>query len=187
MRYIVAIAFLASAVFMYGQDVVPDKVEIARDSGGCGPAETQFDVKADKTKHLLAQQQEDKAVVYILEDEKRDPGKFYIGSDVTTRAGLDGKWVGANHGKSYFFFAVDPGEHQVCTDWQSSLKSRSKQGAARTFTAEAGKAYYFRVRVEQRENREPALSLEMIDSAEAKFQISTWALSESHPKKVKGS
>ena len=186
MRHLLAVVLFASAIYVHGQDVTQDKAEIAPDNGGCGPTAVQFDVKADKTKHTMAEQQEGKAIVYLLQDEKRDPKPYYF-SDPTTRAGLDGQWVGANHGKSYFFFAVDPGEHQLCTDWQSSLKSRSMQGAAKTFTAEAGKTYYFRVLVEQRGNREPALWLDMIDSAEAKFKISAWALSESHPKKVKGS
>ena len=67
--------------------------------------------------------------------------------DVTTRVGLDGTWVGANHGRSYVSFAVEPGQHRVCTDWQSSFKAVQKLSGAADLTAEAGKTYYYRMEV----------------------------------------
>ena len=63
---------------------------------------------------------------------------------VTTRVGLDGNWVGANHGQSYISFAAEPGEHRVCADWQSSLKGLQKPSGAANLTVEAGKTYYYR-------------------------------------------
>jgi hypothetical protein len=45
----------------------------------------------------------------------------------------------AIHGYSYFFVALDPGQHAVCTDWQSGINTYSRQSAATSFNAEAGK------------------------------------------------
>jgi len=73
-----------------------------------------------------------KALVYIFEDMVHGP---------TMRVGLDGAWIGANKGKSYFFFSVHPGDHQVCTNWQSGTfkKTAKRIGSANTPKAEAGK------------------------------------------------
>jgi hypothetical protein len=89
------------------------------------------------------------------------------------------KYLGANHGKSYFFFFVGPGEHRLCAEWQSSFKRFSKLGSATSFTTEAGKTYHFRTEVEEREKYPAAVKLEMVNSAEGQFLISGGALSRS--------
>jgi hypothetical protein len=122
-----------------------------------------------------------KPLIYVFEEEKTDVG-FKIGA-VTTRVGLDGAWAGANHGQSYFYFPVDPGDHRLCTAWQSSLQRLSKLGAATSFTAEAGKVYYFRVEVEERKDRQPNLQLAPVDVAEGQLMVASSALSNSHAKK----
>jgi hypothetical protein len=53
----------------------------------------------------------------------------------------------ANHGYSYFFVALDPGQHAVCTDWQSGINTYSRQSAATSFNAEASKIYFSRTTV----------------------------------------
>ena len=108
------------------------------------------------------------ALVYVFQDMKRDANVTYLGA-ATTRVGVDGSWVGANHGKSYFFFPVDPGEHHLCIDWQSSNKNLVGMGYAASFTAEAGKVYYFRGKVDERLEREGTIELELVDSAEGRF------------------
>ena len=47
---------------------------------------------------------------------------------------VDGAWVGANHGNSYFSVSVEPGEHHVCVTLQSSLVAQRVELAH--FTAE---------------------------------------------------
>jgi Protein of unknown function (DUF2846) len=160
-----------------------DQAAAARSAAGCGPDEVQFDVKTDKNQHPVASPESGKALVVVFENEKRENTTFKIGA-VTTRVGLDGKWVGANHGESYFFFPVDPGEHRLCTNWQSSLKRFSHLGSATSLTAEPGKVYFFRVEVEERPEHPPAVQLELVDSANGQFQISSRALSTSHPKEA---
>jgi len=171
---------VASALFALPA-LSQDQAAAARTAAGCGPSEVQFDVKTDKKQHPVAQPEAGKALVYVIEAEKADRGVFKIGA-VTTRAGLDGSWVGANHGASYFYFSVEPGEHRLCTDWQSSFKSISRLGSAVSFTAEAGKVYYFRVEVHETSNHPLAVKLEPLDSAAAQFLISSSSLSISHPK-----
>ena len=158
------------------------QVDAARAQAGCGPTNVEFDVKTDKSQHPIAQLEAGKAVVYVFEEEKRQENTTYFGS-VTTRVGLDGKWVGANHGHSYFFFFVDPGEHHLCAQWQSSFERSSRLGSALTFTAAPSGKYYFRTEVEERKEFPAAVRLKPVDEAEGQFLVSNGALSTSHPKK----
>jgi len=68
-------------------------------SGGCGANDAQFDVATNKKEHPVAQLQAGKATVYVIEDIFNGP---------TMRVGLDGAWVGANKGRSYFFLFRGP-------------------------------------------------------------------------------
>jgi hypothetical protein len=42
---------------------------------------------------------------------------------------------------------LDPGQNTVCTDWQLGITSYSRQSAAPSFNAEAGKIYFTRTTV----------------------------------------
>jgi hypothetical protein len=166
----ILLVLFASSVF--AQDPAPEPSV----RGGCGPSEAYFDVKADRKQHPVATPDASKALVYIFEDMEHGP---------TMRVGLDGAWVGANKGKSYFFFSVDPGDHQVCTNWQSgTFKETSKRiGSAMTLKAEAGKVYYLRTQVYERSEQDHNVKLEPVETAEGQFLISASAFSTSHPKK----
>jgi hypothetical protein len=124
----------------------------------------------------VAQPEAGKALIYVIEDIERGP---------TMRVGLDGAWVGANKGKSYFFFSVDAGNHQLCTKWQSGVfkKTAERIGSATTFTAEAGKVYYFRIQVYERSERDSTVKLEPVETAEGQFLVSSSWFSTSHPKR----
>jgi len=150
-----------------------------RTAAGCGPTKTRFDVKTDKNQHAVTQPESGKALVYVIVEEKSDPHAMQIG-DVTTRVGLDGNWVGANHGRSYVSFAVEPGEHRVCTDWQSSFKAVQKLSGAADLTAEAGRTYYYRMEVTiPWKDHAAQVRLKAVDEAEglllvSKSASSTW-------------
>jgi hypothetical protein len=158
-----------------------DQAAAARAAAGCGPKQVQFDVTTDKKQHTEGRPEAGKALVYVFEDERRDPNQVF--GSVSTRVGVDGQWVGATHGKSYFFFSVDPGNHALCANWQSSLKMYSKLASAASLTAEAGKVYYFRAVVEERTQTPPAVRIEAVDPAEGQILRAGSALSSSHPKK----
>jgi len=170
MKTILVVLVFASPLF--AQQPAP----AASVRGGCGPSEAYFDVKTDRKQHPVAPADAGKALVYVFEDIERGP---------TMRVGLDGAWIGANKGKSYFFFSVDPGDHQVCTNWQSgTFKETSKRiGSAMTLKAEAGKVYYLRTQVYERTERDLNVKFEPVEAAEGQFFISASAFSTSHPKK----
>jgi hypothetical protein len=44
---------------------------------------------------------------------------------------------------------VDPGEHHLCAAWKTLLASKGKNVDVASFTAEAGKVYYFQVRIRE--------------------------------------
>ena len=173
MKTIVAGIFMAVfASLVFAQDPAP----AVSSRGGCGPTETQFDVKTNNKQHPVAPADAGKAIVYVFEDMEHGP---------TMRVGLDGSWIGANKGKSYFYFSVEPGDHQVCTNWQSGTfkKTAMRIGSAMTLKAEAGKVYYLRTQVYERSEQDHNVKLEPVETAEAQFLISASAFSTYHPKK----
>jgi hypothetical protein len=164
-------------VLLFASPVIAqDQPVVAPARGGCGPGEAQFDVKSNGNQHPVAQPESGKALVYVFEDMEHGP---------TMRVGLDGAWIGANKGKSYFFFSVDPGDHQVCTNWQSGTfkKTAKRIGSAITLKVEAGKIYYLRTQLYERTEQDRNVKLEPVESAEGQFLISASAFSTFHPKK----
>jgi hypothetical protein len=160
-----------------------EQATLSHAHAGCGPANAQFEVKTDQNHHPLGQSAPDKALVYVVEELRA--GCFLC--DTTTRIGIDGAWVGANKGNSYFSLSVEPGEHHLCADLQSATISPETTCLA-SLTAEAGKTYYFRTRLTDRNNSgkggvDWAVDLEPIDSDEGQFLVAAYGLSTSHPKK----
>jgi len=148
-----------------------DDAAAARTAAGCGPSSEMFDVKTTDLKHPAGQPEAGKALVYFFVDYVTAP---------TMRVGVDGKWVGANDGKSYFFFQVEPGEHNVCTEWQSGTfkKSSERIGEAIHLSAEAGKTYYLRLNFSYQR-----MDLEFSDDAEGHFLMGSSLYATSQPKK----
>ena len=181
LKLILVIVFLASPVFspVFAQDQTATSLQAA----GCGPDATQFDVKIDKKSHLTAKPADGKALVYVFADQEADNMKLVVGP-VITRIGADGNWVGALKLKSYFYVPVDPGDHRLCASVQSKLESRTiKYSAATTFTAEAGKTYYFRTKTPYRPQPQDYVQLVRVDAADAQLRIVSAALSTSQAKK----
>lgn len=130
-----------------------------------------FDVKVNKKQHAVTQPEPGKALIYVIQQGRPRGGDI----TVTTRVGVDGNWVGANHGESYMSFEVNPGDHQVCVDWQSSLKRRQQLSQAAQLTTEAGETYYFRAEVvmsQATEAHDELLRLGMVDKAEGMLLLS---------------
>lgn len=172
-KSIILVMFLAAPVF--AQDQPTD----LRTAAGCGPTKTRFDVKVDNKQHSGAQSEPGKALVYVIEEYKSRPHFQTIGH-VTTRAGLDGVWVGATHEGSYISFLVDPGTHRLCSDVQSIFAPEKLSGAAQ-LNAEAGKTYYYRVVVVDSNKRQTQLRIKAMDEPEGLLMVSkagqsTWKL-----------
>jgi hypothetical protein len=147
-------------------------------TAACGPENVSFKVKLDESQHTLAQPDPGKARVYFIHDAGTGGTLGYP----TVKVAMDGAWVGANHGESYFSVSAEPGEHHVCVTLQSSLVGQ-RVGLVH-FTAEADKIYYYRTQllVTGRGSIE-LLELDPIDSDQGKYLIGSFPLSVSSPKK----
>jgi hypothetical protein len=156
-----------------------DQPAVSGIRSACGAFTGSFDVYRDNSKHTIAQPEAGKALIYVIQD--MGPATC-PGACITTRVGFDGAWVGANQHNSYFSFFVDPGEHHLCVNRQSSLALYAHMIGLAHFTAEAGKTYYFRTRTLSGENA-AFLDIDPIDSDEGRFLVASYPLSVSHPHK----
>ena len=68
--------------------------------------------------------------------------------DFAPRIGVDGSWVGATKGNSYFVLDVAPGTHNVCADWKSISAARGRNWGVASFSAEPGQTYFFETKIE---------------------------------------
>ena len=152
------------------------ETSLAVPTAACGPENVSFKVKLDESQHTLAQPDPGKARVYFFQDA----GTSHTLGYPTVKLAMDGAWVGANHGNSYFSVSVEPGEHHVCVTLQSSLVAQRVELAH--FTAEAEKVYYYRTRLVMSRSVE-LLELDPIDSDQGKYLIASFSLSVSNPKK----
>ncbi|MGD0127627.1 MAG: DUF2846 domain-containing protein [Terriglobia bacterium] len=156
---------------------------LAQAQAACGPFTSRFDTQTFQSLPT-AGPEEGKALVYVVEDYKLAPGEMI---NPTLRVGLDGVWTGATQATSYLYFSVDPGEHHLCTNWQSSLKRFSQLIALAQLNAVAGQTYYFRAHVTYSTAGEGSghadLVLERLDPDEGRFLVASSRLSKSHPKK----
>jgi len=79
---------------------------------------------------------------------------------------------------------LEPGDHRLCTSVQSRFERVVKSSAAATsFTAEAGKTYYFRTKTPVGQNSYGGIKLVSVDPAEAQVLIVATAFSTFRPKK----
>jgi hypothetical protein len=152
-------------------------------AAGCGANEIHFDVTTNKKQHPTSQPVAGKALIYVIGAAWSDYVNLHIGTP-PTRFGIDGTWVGANGYSSYFFFPVEPGDHRLCTNVQSRIERVVKSSTAATsFTAEAGKTYYFRTKTPEGQNSSEGIKLVPVDPAEAQVLILATAFSTFRLKK----
>jgi hypothetical protein len=171
--------FLVVLLFIFSVFAL-NPAALANPQSACGQSDVHFDIKKDNGEHV-GQAEAGKALVYVIQDEDHPN---CIKCDVTTRVGLDGFWIGANNGDSYFFFSVARGEHHLCANRQPELGISTKPIALLGFTAEAGKIYYFRVHAMYGADRGASYSdFAPVDSDEAQYLISISAYANSSPKK----
>jgi hypothetical protein len=180
---LVIILLVASAFAQYQSPL--DAAEAA-----CGPKDVKFEVKSGAPQPAAPNKsQPGKAIVYVIEDlgqcsdcTGRSNAFSTNVANALTKVGLDGAWVGANQGNSYFFFTVEPGEHHLCINWQSRLQVRSRAFAMSNFTADAGTVYYFRERLFPG-NADYSFDLDPINTDEGKYLVATSSYSIAHSKK----
>ena len=152
---------------------------MAAAQAACGPKNIKFNAKQDNTQHPTPEPDKDKALVYVVQEL----GQMKCEGCALTRLGLDGNWVGANQGSSYFFFWTEPGEHHLCLNWQSRFERLSQSIALANFIAEAGKVYYFRARIFTGHGGDYSFDLDPINSDQGKYLVAASPFAVSHPKK----
>ncbi len=161
------------------KDKDKDKSAIVKATAACGPDNVKFDVTHPEASQPPAVPETGKALVFVIEQENS-----ICDSDscpTTTKVGLDGSWIGANRGNSYFSFAMAPGEHHLCVKWQSRFSSANRVPALAGFTAEAGKTYYFRARFIS-SKLQMYLDLDPINDDQGKFFVAFYPQSIAHAK-----
>ena len=99
----------------------------------CGAEYVKYKASTDKKQHPTPEAPADKALIYVMRTT-------ILGFAIHSKLAVDGKWVGVNRGKTYFFFTLDPGEHYFC--------SEAENQDYLALTVEAGKTYYLKQRVE---------------------------------------
>ena len=172
MKAILVVILLAVSAF------AQDQTATTAAESACGPKNVKFDAREDAGQHPVPEHEPDKALIFVVQDI----GEIKCSDCALTRVGLDGTWVGANQGSSYFFFSTTPGEHHLCVNWQSRLEIRSRAFGMANFTAEAGKVYYFRTRFFF-SRTDYSFELEPTNMDEGKYLVASSAFSVSHPKK----
>jgi hypothetical protein len=168
MKIVVVALLFASSAFAQAVPAIA--------TAACGPEKTNFKVTLDESRKTLVEPEPGKARVYFFQDAGTSVTLGYP----TAKLGMDGVWVGANHGNSYFSVSIDPGEHHLCATLQSSLVAQ--RVALAHFTAAVGKIYYYRMRLIMSRSME-LLELDPIDSDQGKYLIASFRLSVSTPKK----
>ena len=160
---------VSAAAVLSGQNAAPqNKPSQPVDPNSCGPESAEFTVDRDDTQPAPTDPEPGKALVFVVDDYK---GALETAGIPTIRIGLDGTWVGANRGKSYIYFSLEPGEHRLCAAGQRSDKTLAHQRTQAHFTAESGKLYYFSIATLDRSGSEATLELHPLEPQEAKYLI----------------
>lgn len=144
----------------------------ANPSAACGKDGVSYKVRYDNDLHSVADARPDAAEVVFI----HDAGTAFAHplAYPTTKVAIDGAWVGANRGNSYFAVEITPGEHHVCSVLQTSLLSARTELAH--FTAEPGKTYFYRTRLVMSRDVE-LLELEPIDSDQGRYLVASFPAS----------
>ncbi|MFZ0579987.1 MAG: DUF2846 domain-containing protein [Candidatus Acidiferrales bacterium] len=152
-------------------------IPLSQPEDACGPANVNFNVKFDYQGQHLPAYDATKALVYFVQTQN-----VSVINDFTIRIAVDGAWVGANRADSYFFATVEPGEHHLCARWQSKF-ARAQIITLNDLDAEAGKTYYFRIRITGGDHGVFLFDLLKTNADEARLLIERSPYSISQPKK----
>jgi hypothetical protein len=160
-----------------------DQAPAAALRAACGAENMKFSASAGG-QQPAAQPEPGRALVYVVEQFEHPENALVT---PTLRIGMDGAWVGATYGTSYLSVPVDPGDHHLCTDWQSLpplMPINAMQPSLAGLKAEAGQIYYFRARIIQHSGSGPwTLDLDPVNSDEGQLLVATSPASSSRQKK----
>lgn len=157
----------------------------------CGKGNVNFSVTTQPGAAAPDNPKTNEAQIVFIETIEKEGMGLCIGCGVTTRFGVDGSWVGANNGGTYFVYDVPAGEHHLCANWQSRLSMFNKNVGVAEVNAEPGKVYYFEAKVVMKRfdagngmtDQTNRLYLKQLSEDEGKYAVKISALSRSKPKK----
>jgi hypothetical protein len=175
MKYVLSLILLATSA-------VAQSTSAPASQGACGPKDVNFEAKAVPGQPV-PQAEPGKALVFVSEVFKKVPGEL---GNPTIRVGLDGSWMGAVRANSYLAFSVEPGEHHLCTNWQSHFQRLSREASFTSFNAEAGKTYYFKALITYQSSGTAttmSLDLEPVNDDEGKYLVASNPVSSAQPRK----
>lgn len=167
-------AFLLCVCFAYSRPA-----EASTWPQSCGDENINFDVKTQKHQPPPAAPAEGKAQIFFIQVENQMVAPF---QNATVRFAMDGAWVGANNGNSYFALTVDPGLHHLCANWQSAWKRLNKNVDLTSFTAESGQVYYYAAQVTVNSRDSVSFGLAQLNLDEGKYRVQNFKLSTSKAK-----
>jgi hypothetical protein len=157
----------------------------------CGKENLSFDIHLRKNAPPPGVPEAGKGQIIFIEKSNHPPKIACLDAGVScndvTRFGVDGAWVGATKGNSYFPISLEPGLHHLCV-------VVGKEAHAEPLTVEAGHAYYFQdeFRAEGRQygtTTEPNwqvkknVEFSMLNEDEGKYRVKVSALSVATPKR----
>jgi hypothetical protein len=157
---------------------VPMRATVLPDA--CGEEKGGFRVTEQKDAPAPGEPESGKAQVIFATDTDRNT------NGLTTRVGMDGSWVGANKGHSYFAVSVAPGVHHLCVNYQGAMGQLKEVNGLTSFTAEAGKTYYFAIHAVTSGaygNMHKTIEFAVLSEDEGKFRVKAGPLSVFEPKK----
>ena len=141
----------------------------------CGQDTVRFDVTTQITQPAPTAPAAGKALLVFFEDQNIEPHNW-VGRPDTIRFALDGAWVGANKGNSYFALDVTPGIHHLCASWQGGVHGFDLA----PINAEPGKVYYFAAEVTDTEYF-ANFSLAQLNDDQGAYRLKFWTRSTSKP------
>ncbi|MFZ0395185.1 MAG: hypothetical protein WCF17_08905 [Terracidiphilus sp.] len=142
-------------------------------AAACGPAGTAFKVKLDKSLHSVEPPDAGRARIYFIHDAAT-AGDIMPLTYPTVKMAMDGSWVGANRGNSFFQVDASPGEHHFCAVLQTSFLDPRVELAH--LIVEAGKTYFYRTQL-LLSGEVDVLELDPVDSDEGRYLVSTFPMS----------
>lgn len=176
-KYLLAVSLACFSLPAFASHELPE---------ACGSDSVKFDVKTDKAATYKPGTAPATGMARIVFIHSLHSGLIMIGGRPTIRIGVDGSWVGALHGKSYFSVDLPSGEHHLCGAWQSVFKSARKEDHAKSINLESGKTYFVQYKMEILNNNPGSTtltSLDVMDQDEGKFIVkslshATWTTNQ---------
>jgi hypothetical protein len=144
----------------------------------CGDDAARFDVSMQIAQPAPTAPAAGKALLVFIEDQHNEPYDPFDYSD-TVRFALDGAWIGADRGNSYFVLDVAPGLHHLCASWQGKTRGATRFDLA-PVKAEPGKIYYFAAEVTDSEHYHN-FSLAQLNDDQGQYRLKFWTRSTSKP------